>query len=103
MTLNLEKAEQEQAKSDLEAKQKEMQSSMGELRSAYADSQAEKERIANELAIASQSIQSLEEKNRLADETEKEIQEQIIRAQEKAKKRAEEKAKEAEEKAQKRS
>ena len=101
-TLQSQKDEQEQAKSDLEARQKEMQSSMGELRSAYADSQAEKERIANELTIASQGIQSLEEKNRLADETEKEIQEQIIRAQEKAKKEAQEKAqKEAEEKAKK--
>ncbi len=96
------KTEQEQAKSDLQEKQKEMQSSMLELRSAYADSQAEQERIANELALTSQSIQSLEEKNRLADEAEKEIQEQIIRAQEEAKKRAEEKAKkEAEEKAKK--
>lgn len=90
-TLENQKASEEQAKQELEVKQGEMQASMGELQTAYAESEAEKQRLLQEQANMNRTIENLEEKNRLADEAEKEILEQIRRAEEEAKKRAAEK------------
>lgn len=90
-TLEIQKESEEQTRQELEVKQGEMKDSMGELQSAYAESEAERQRLAQEQVNASQSIEDLEEKNRLADEAEKEILEQIRRAEEEARKRAAEK------------
>ncbi|MBQ4466332.1 MAG: peptidoglycan DD-metalloendopeptidase family protein [Oscillospiraceae bacterium] len=91
-TLEAQKEQEEQQQADLEAKQNEMKDSMGELQKAYADSEAEKKRLAQEQVNANKSIEELEEQNRLADEAEKEILEEIRRAEEEAKKRAAEKS-----------
>ncbi|MBR1530303.1 MAG: peptidoglycan DD-metalloendopeptidase family protein [Oscillospiraceae bacterium] len=85
-TLQTQKADLEKAKADKESMQKEMQNSMSELRFAYADSQAEQERLAFEQQMASQSIADLEADNTLADSAEAEIREQIRRAEEERKK-----------------
>lgn len=92
-TLEGQKAQAEQAQADKESKQAEMQASMVELHDAYAESEAEKQRLAKEAEAANASIEELEEKNRLADEAEEEIREQIRRAEEEAKRKAEEEAK----------
>lgn len=88
--LEAQKEQEQQAKADSEAKQEEMKGAMAELQSAYADSEAEKRRLETEQANATRTIADLEEKNRLADEAEEEIREQIRRAEEEAKRRAEE-------------
>lgn len=87
-TLETQKAAEEQAQTEKEEKQAEMQTSMDELNAAYADTEAEKERIAAEKEQANKSIDELEADNQRADEAEAEIQ----RAAEEAKKKAEEAA-----------
>lgn len=91
--LEAQKEQEQQAKADSEVKQEEMKGAMEELRTAYADSEAEKRRLETEQANATRTIADLEEKNRLADEAEEEIREQIRRAEEEAKRKAEEEAK----------
>ena len=91
-SLEQQKADYELQQEDLTAKQTEMKSNMGSLQAAYAESESEQKRLEEERAKVSQSIESLEERNRLADEAEEEIRAQIQRAAEEAKKRAAEKA-----------
>ena len=91
-TLEAQKLAEEQAQQEREAKLTEMKASMSELQTAFAESELEQQRLAQEQEIASQSIEHLEEQNRLADEAEEEIREQIRRAEEKAKKEAAERA-----------
>lgn len=97
--LEAQKEQEQQAKADSEAKQEEMKGAMAELQSAYAESEAEKRRLEAEQANAARTIADLEEKNRLADEAEEEIREQIRRAEEEAKRRAEEEARRRKEEA----
>lgn len=90
--LESQKAEQEQAEKEKEAKQSEMKASMQELREAYADSESEQERLALEKASANKTIQELEEDNKLAEQAEAEIREQIRRAEEERKRKESEEA-----------
>ena len=87
-TLQAQKTDLEKAKANKEAMQKEMQNSMSELRFAYADSQAEQERLAFEQQKISQAVDNLEADNQLAESAEIEIREQIRRAEEEKKKTA---------------
>lgn len=86
--LEAQKLALQQAQADKESTQQEMQDAMSQLRFAYADSQAEQERLAAEKQSANKSISQLEEDNRLADEAEAEIREQIRLAEEARKKAA---------------
>ncbi|MDE5884933.1 MAG: peptidoglycan DD-metalloendopeptidase family protein [Oscillospiraceae bacterium] len=90
--LESQKAEQEQAQAEKKAKQSEMQASMQELRNAYADSEAEQERLALEKASANKTIAELEEDNKLAEQAEAEIREQIRRADEERRRKESEEA-----------
>ncbi len=85
-TLEMQKQEQEQAQAEKQALQKEMKDSMNDLRFAYADSQAEQERLAAEQDAADKNINQLKADNQLADQAEAEIREQIRRAEEARKK-----------------
>ncbi len=100
-TLEAQQEQEKKTQAEKEAKQQEMKTSMVELQDAYAESAAEQERLAKEEELANASIDDLKEKNRLADEAEKEIYEEIRRAEEAAKKKAEEERKKAEEEAKK--
>lgn len=90
--LESQKAEQEQAQADKKAMQSEMKNSMQELQDAYADSQAEQERLALEKDSANKTIAQLEADNQLAEQAEAEIREQIRRAEEERKRKEAEEA-----------
>ncbi|MBP0972489.1 MAG: peptidoglycan DD-metalloendopeptidase family protein [Oscillospiraceae bacterium] len=89
--LEAQKEQEKKEQADMEAKQTEMKNSMSELQQAYAESEAEKERLAKEQELANQSIANLEEQNRLANEAEDAIRNEIARAEEEAR-RAQEQA-----------
>ncbi len=86
--LETQKAAAEQAELDRQSKLSEMKNNMSDLQKSYAESQAEHQRLEEEKKLANASIDDLEEKNRLADEAEAEIFEEIRRAEEEARRRA---------------
>lgn len=96
-TLETQKTQEEQAKAEKETKQEEMKASMTELQDAFAESKAEKERLAIEADAANKSIDELNKENKAADAAEQDIYAQIQRAQEEARRKAEEARKAAEE------
>ena len=97
--LEAQKEQEKQEQAEKEAKQTEMKNSMSELQQAYAESEQEKQRLAAEQALANESIANLEEQNRLANEAEDAIREEIRQAEEEAKRVAQEQARLAQQRA----